>query len=172
MPLTKEKKEDIVKDLQDKIAKQKTAIFVNFKGMKAQDFLKLRGDLRKNDSSFVITKKTLADIAFKSQGLEIKTRNLDGELGIIFGFADQIAPAKTVFDFSKIQPNLKIVGGVLEGQLKSTNDMIELAKLPSREELLARLVGTIQAPISGFVNVLQGNIRGLVYALNEIKNNK
>jgi len=172
MPLTREKKEEVVKDLQEKITNQKVAVFVNFKGMKTDDFLKLRSNLRKNDSTFVITKKTLADIAFKNQDIEVKTCDFDGELGIVFGFTDEITPAKVVFDFSKSQPNLKIIGGVLEGQLRSGDDMIELAKLPSREELLGRLVGTIQAPISGFINVLQGNIKGLVYVFSAIKDNK
>ncbi|MDO8265140.1 MAG: 50S ribosomal protein L10, partial [Candidatus Parcubacteria bacterium] len=85
---------------------------------------------------------------------------------------DEVMPAKIAYQFSQKNANLKILGGLIEsqrGSLLGTEQVIELAKLSSKEELLARLVGSIAAPMSGFANVLQGNIRNLVYVLNAIK---
>ena len=82
---------------------------------------------------------------------------------------DEISPTKTIFQFSRIDPNLKILGGFLENKFVEAEKIIELAKLPTREELLARLVGSISAPISNFVNVLKANIKGLIFVLKQIK---
>ncbi len=172
MPLTKKRKEEIVKDLEGKIDRQKAAVFINFKGLKAGDFVGLRSELKSKDSNITVAKKSLANIAFKNKGIEMDLSNVKDELGIVFGFVDEIAPAKVIHDLSRSKPEIKIIGGIIEKELKTEEDMIALAKLPSREEILARVVGGIQAPVSGFVNVLQGNIRGLVYALSAIKDNK
>lgn len=169
MPLTKEKKQEIVKDLDEKIKKQKAMIFVNFKGLKMDEISKLRGELRKSDAGFTVFKKTLMNIAFKSNQIDVDAKELKEEVGIVFGFSDPISPAKIAYNFSKDNPNLKIVSGFMDGSVISEEQVLELAKLPSREELLSKLVGTIQAPISGFVAVLEGNIKGLIYTLKQVK---
>ncbi len=169
MALTKQKKEKVVKDLDQKINDQKVIVFTNFKGLKNKDLLQLRKDLKESESSLMVTKKTLMKIAFDKNKLNIDYDKLEGEIAVVFGFQDQVMPAKTIFNFSKKNSAVKIAGGILEGEFKTNLDIIELAKLPSREEILAKFVGTVQAPISGFTNVLQGNIKGLVYLLSNIK---
>ena len=172
MALTKEKKQEIIKDLKEKIGKQKVTVFLDFKGLKAQELFSLRRDLKQLDAKFIVAKKTYVGIAFRDKGMEFDARNLEGQAAVVFGFSDEILPVKAAYDFSKKYKNLKILAGFFENEFKGSEEMIALAQIPPREELLARVVGSISAPISGFANVLQGNIRNLVYALNAIKDNK
>ena len=171
MPITKKQKQEILKDLKEKIKEQKTIIFVDFKGLKVKDVFEFRRKLKKADSLFKVSKKTLFKIALKDLDSELseKIDNMEGQLGLVFGFKDEISAAKITYNFCKEKQNLKILGGFFEGKIIDKGMIEELAKIPGKEELLARLVGTISAPISRFNNVLQGNIKGLVYALSAIK---
>ncbi len=171
MPLTKAQKQKILENLTEKIAKQKAMVFVDFTGLKVKDFSNLRKKIKVAGSEIKITKKTLLGLAFKKSGLAIEPKKLKGEIALVFGYKDEVSPAKIVYQFSQGNKNLKILGSFIESQkLLDIEQTIELAKLPSKEELLARLVGSIASPISGFVNVLQGNIKGLIYALSAINN--
>ncbi|OGZ18523.1 MAG: 50S ribosomal protein L10 [Candidatus Nealsonbacteria bacterium RBG_13_42_11] len=169
MALTKVQKQKIVEDLKEKIAKQKAIILVGITGMKVKEIFELRKQLKKINANIQVVKKTLAQIVLKEKKLEFDKKQFKTELALVFGFGDEIAPAKTIYQFSQGNENLKILGGFLENKLKTAEDMLLLAQLPSREELLARMVWTVASPISGLVNVLQGNIKGLIYALNAIK---
>lgn len=168
MPLNKEQKKKIIEELEEKIDKQKIVIFADFTGIKVKDLTDLRKKLRKADSELRVAKKTLTKIAFEKKGLEIDTKKLQGEIALIFGYKEQILPAKTVYQFALANTNLKISGGFLENKYREAEYIIELAKLPSREELLAKLVGSISSPISGLINVLQGNIKGLINILTNL----
>ena len=171
MPLTRKQKEEILNDLKDQVSRQKTMVFVDFTGLKVKDLSDLRKKLKESDSLFKVSKRTLLKLALKdfSSSLAQKIDELEGELGIIFGFGDEILPAKTAYEFSLSNKNLKMLGGFFEGEFIDRDRAIELGQIPSKEELLARLVGSISSPISGFVNILQGNIKGLVYTLSIIK---
>jgi large subunit ribosomal protein L10 len=169
MALTKERKKEIIDSLEQKCNDQKVMIFAGFKGSKNKDLLELRRELKSNDSCLMVAKKTLMKIAFSKNKFNLDYDKLDGEIAVVFGFQDEVIPAKTIFNFSKKNKTINIIGGVLDGEFKESADIIELAKLPSKQEILAKLVGTIQAPVSGFANVLQGNIKGLVYLLSNIK---
>ena len=102
-------------------------------------------------------------------GLEVDTKNFEGGVAAVFGFEDEVAPAQLIAAFAKKHDIVSIYGGMLEGNFIDSNKVKELAKLPSKQQLLGQLVGTINAPVSGFVNVLAGNLRGLVTVLNAIK---
>ena len=169
MPQTKEQKKKVVEELKEKIAKQKIVIFADFTKLKVKELSNLRKQLKKVDSELKVAKKTLSKIAFKEGGLEIDTKKLEGEIALIFGYKEEIPPAKTVYQFSQENPALKILGGFLENKLREAKEIVELAQLPTREELLAKLVGSISAPVSNFVHVLQANIKGLIFALSAIK---
>ena len=173
MALTKAQKQKILDDLKEKIQKQKIIIFVDFTGLKVKDLFNLRKKLKTTDSQIKVAKKTLADIAFKElRGKDIKSfdiQNLKGQIAFIFGFKDEISPTKIVWLTSQENPNLKILGGFFENQFIEAEKVIELAKLSGKEELLGRLVGSVSAPISNFIYILQANIKGLLYVLNAIK---
>jgi large subunit ribosomal protein L10 len=94
-------------------------------------------------------------------------------MALVFSYEDEIAPAKIIAKFKKeFEKKLDFFGGILEGKFITESEMSELASLPSREELYAKVVGSINSPISGFVNALAGNIRNLVYTLSAIKDKK
>ena len=181
MALTKAQKQKILDDLKEKIAKQKAMVFVDFTGLKVKDLSSLRKKIKRPTGAptesgsgypgneIKVAKKTLIGLALKSAKLEIETKKIPGELAVAFGYSDEISPAKITYQFSQENPNLKILGGFLENKWREAEEIIELAQLPTREELLAKLVGSISAPVSNFVNVLQGNIKGLINVLAKAK---
>lgn len=169
MALTKEQKQKIVEKLKENIAQQKSMVFVAMEGLKAKELFDLRKRLKAADCLLIVAKKTLLDVAFKEKKVGIDPEKLAGQVALVLGFKDQISPAKIPYNFSLENKNLKILGGFYENKLRDAEEIITLAKIPSREELLARVVGSISAPISGFVNVLQANIKGLIYILKQAK---
>jgi len=169
MALTKEQKQKIIEDLKKKIALQKAMVFIDFAGLKVKDLSALRKKLKTADGEMKIAKKTLINLVLKERKIEVNFKKMEGEIALVFSYKDEITPAKTVFQFSLENPNLKILGGFLENKLRGADEMIALAQLPTREELLANLVGRVKAPISNFIYALNYNIKGLMYLLSIIK---
>lgn len=169
MATSREKKKKILEELKEKIGGQKIMIFVDFTGLKASEFFELRKKLKSQGNEIKVAKKTLINLALKEKKLEVNVKELKGEIALIFGFEDEILPAKIAFEFSNQNPNFKILGGILDGKFIESEKIIELAKLPTREELLAKLVGSIFAPISNLINVLSGNLKSLVFVLTQIQ---
>ena len=169
MALNKEQKKNIVEKLKQNIAKQKAVVFVAIDSLKTTELFDLRKELKQDNCLLTVAKKTLLSIAFKQSKMEFDVKGLEGELALVFGFGDEIMPAKIAYQFSRKNKNLKILGGFFENEIKTAQEMIVLAKIPSKEELLAKFIGSIKAPISGFANVLQGNIKGLIYILKQAK---
>jgi len=172
MAQTKEQKKQVVESLKEKIARQKALIFVNFSGLKVKDLFELRKRLKKANSEIFVVKKTLMKLAFKEEKIKVDPEDIEGEIALVFGYEDELVPPKILYQFSQINQNIEILGGLIESQkdeFLSAEKIITLGQLPSREELLAKIVGSLSAPISQFASVLQGNIKGLVYALSAIK---
>jgi large subunit ribosomal protein L10 len=176
MAKTKEQKKEILKDLADKISKAKSIIFTKFNRLGVKDNEELRKELKKGGSEYFVVKKTLMDLAFrdsKIEGLDVK--NFEGQIAAVFGYTDEIAPAKIVFNFKKKledKETVEFIGGILENKYIDSEEVKQLASLPSKQELFAKIVGSINVPVSGFVNTLAGNLRNLVYALNAIGEKK
>ena len=169
MALTKEQKKNILERLKNNLDKQKSIVFVDVAGLKAEDLYNLRRELKEAGCSMMVAKKTLMGIAFKESNIEFEKDKFKGEVALVFGFGDEVIPAKTAYNFSKGNEHLKILGGILENKLKDLGNIITLAKIPSRNELLAKVVMSLKAPTNGLVNVLSGNMRDLVYVLSNIK---
>lgn len=171
--LTKDKKEKIIKEIKQKAKDSKAIVFANYSGLGVKDISDLRKELREQGVEFKVARKTLVNLALKEANInDVDARALDGQLGVAFGLGDEVAPAKIINKFSKTNENLKILGGILENKFIDADSILALAKLPSREELLAKVVGSISAPMSGLLNVFGGNMRALVYALNAVKEKK
>ena len=174
MPKSKIQKQEIMRNLTERIKKSKSIVFAGFNALGVKDNEALRLILRKEHGEYYVAKKTLLERALKEQGVEnLDTKTLDGKLAVIFSYEDEVSPAKAVDAFRKDKEDkIFFLGGILEGKLLSKTEVEALAKLPSKQELLSRLVGTLNAPISGFVNVLAGNLRGLVTVLKAIEEKK
>ena len=171
--LTKQQKIELVKNLTEKIKAAKSAIFVDYKGLKVKDSTDLKKTLRTGGVEYVVVRKTLLDIALKNAGIEgISTKTMEGQVALSLSNVDEISGAKIIDTFAKTNENIKMLGGVLGKQIMDAAEVKALAKIPSKEELLTKLVSTLNAPVSGFVNVLAGNLRGLVQVLNAIKEQK
>ena len=168
MPKTKKEKAKILEELKRKLEKQKIVLFLNFAGLKARDFSILREKIKLNGDEIKVVKKTLTRLAFKEKGIDVDVKKLEGELAIVFGFKDEVSPAKIVVEFSNLNPNLRILGGLLNHQFLPKEKVVELANLPTKENLLANLTNYLSAPISNFINVLEGNIKGLLIILNKL----
>lgn len=166
--LSKSQKIEVVKELTEQVKNGKVIIFSDFTGTTVEKMKELRGELRKSGSIYKVTKKKLIDKALKEAGVEASVLDLAGQIGIAVGKEDEVSAAKILNQFSKKNKNFKILRGVLENKILSDKEVIALSSLPSREELLAKLVGSINAPVSGFVNVLAGNLRNLVGVLKAI----
>lgn len=170
--LTKTQKKELIKELVDKIKRQQSLVFTDVSGLSVGEMQKLRRELKKAGIEYKVAKKTLITLALKEAKHDIDISQVPGSLGAAFSYQDPVSPAKIIFKFSKDHKNLKVVGGIMEGKLLTVQEVETLSKIPSKEELLAMLVGSLKGPISGFVNVLQGNIRNLIGVLSAIKNNK
>ncbi len=167
--LTRNQKHELVKELTEKIKAAKSVVFVDFKGLKVKDATILKRSLRAAGVEYVVVRKTLIDIALKNAGIEgANIAKVEGQVAVSLSNLDEVAAAKIIDTFAKTNENVKMLGGVLGTQLMNAAEVKALAKVPSKEQLLGQLVGTLNAPISGFVNVLAGNLRGLVQVLNAI----
>lgn len=174
MPKSKIQKQEILRNLTERIKKSKSIIFTGFNALGVKDNEELRSKLRAENSEYYVAKKTLLERALKEQGItNLETKTLDGKIAAVFSYGDEVASAKVVNAFRKDKEDkIFFLGGILEGNLLSKTEVESLAKLPSKQELYAKLVGSMNAPVSGFVNVLAGNLRGLVTVLKAIEEKK
>ncbi|MDD5463828.1 MAG: 50S ribosomal protein L10 [Candidatus Moranbacteria bacterium] len=171
--LTKNQKIELVKELTEKIKAAKSTIIVDYKGLQVKDSTELKKSLRAAGVEYIVSRKTLFDIALKNAGIEgVSIKKMEGQVALSFSNLDEVAAAKIIDTFAKTNENIKLLGGVLGQQVMDAAEVKALAKIPSKEQLLGQLVGTLNAPISGFVNVLAGNLRGLVQVLNAVKEQK
>ena len=169
---TRQKKEAVVAILVEKIRTSKAVVYAQYQGVTVKSLTSMRKELAKSGSSQVM-KKTLLSIALKEAGIEGNVRELPGQVGVAFS-SDEVAAAKTLAEFIKANKGTKlsIEGGALGEKYLSADETKALAKLPSRDELRGMLVGTLQAPISGFVRTLSGNLSGLVRVLKAVEEKK
>lgn len=174
MPKTKVQKQEIVRDLTHKAAKAKSVVFAQFGGLTVKENEALRKELKKENSEYCVAKKTLLDLSFKDLKLEnLSVKGMEGRIAAIFGYEDEVAPAKILSKFKKdLKEKIEFAGGILENKFLSKEEVTALSQLPSKQELYAKIVGSINAPVSGFVNVLAGNLRGLVTVLKAVSEKK
>jgi len=174
MPKSREQKKEILESISRKIKDAKSIIFTKYSRLTVADSSILREELKKESSEFMIAPKTLANLALRENKIEgLDARKYEGQLGMVFGYEDAVAPAKIVDRFKKEhEGKIEFIGGIIEKKVVGAAEVNELAKLPSRLELYANLVGSLNAPISGFANALAGNLRNLLYVLKAIEEKK
>lgn len=162
------KKKEIVSQLSEQIKNAKTIVFADYRGLTVEQDTELRNALRKAGVQYNVVKNTLTKLAANENGLNELEPHFNGPTAMAVSNDDVVAPAKILAEYAKKYDKLQIKAGVVEGKIFDEAQIKALASLPSKEELLAKALGSMKAPITGFVNVLNGNIRGLVVALNAI----
>ncbi len=157
MSLTKEQKQKQIKDLKEKISEQKSVIFVDFSKVNSKELFNLRKNLKEAGCLLKIGKKTLIRVAFGQSNISFWNKiknNAPGQLALVFGVEDEIAPARISNQFSKTNESFKILGGIFENRFIEREKVLALANLPTKNELLGRLVGSIASSMTSFVRVL------------------
>ena len=165
----KKEKTDAIKS---KIEKAQVAVLTEYKGYNVEEITNLRRALQKEGGDYMVTKNTLAKLAIKGTEYEVLKELLNGPVAIAFGFADQVSPAKIVSKFIKDTKKGVILGGVLDGKLLSAKEAEDLAKLPSKEELYAKILGCINSPASGIANSVNAVMAQLTRAMAAVRDQK
>lgn len=168
MAVTKAKKKEILEELLGSWKKSKSLAFSGYQGLTVKDMSALRKELRQKGGEYKVAKKTLIRLAGrKLNSPEIPDELFSGAVGVVFSYEDPLVGLKTVFQFGKAHPEVTLLGGLFEGKLLNASEAKMYAMIPDKKELLAKLVGSMKAPISGFHGVLAGVLRNFVYALVE-----
>lgn len=162
MPKTRAQKQDLVQKLSEKFSRAHSVVFADYKGLNMSQLSNLRSKLAEVQGEFTITKNTL----LKKANPEIE---MTGPTATLFSFDDEISPIKALVKALKDAGIGKIKSGFLGQDLLDEARILQLATLPTKDELRAKTVGILVAPLQGIVSVLQGNLRNLVYALNQIQ---
>jgi large subunit ribosomal protein L10 len=161
------KNQQEVRILTEKFRIMKGLILTEYHGLTVEEISELRLKLRSHSSEYTIVKNTLSRIALKEVGIGVN-ENFSGPTALVIENEDIVSPAKIVFEFAKFHPELKIKAGFFEGKFVDASIIEQLSNLPSRKILLVKLLCSIRAPITNFINVLVLNIRCFLVVLNEI----
>lgn len=161
-----------VAELKELLTSSKCAILVDFCGLTVAQDTVLRRKMREAGVNYSVVKNTLLRIAAEEAGIEGLEPVLEHNTAIAVAPEDPVAVAKIICEFAKENKALKVKIGVLDGKVISAEEIKALAALPPKEVLIAKMLGSMNAPISGFVNVLQGTIRNVVYALEAVRKQK
>lgn len=155
MPKTKGQKAAILKTINEKIEKMKSAVMFNYSGIEVKDLNILRDKCREEGIDYMVAKKTLLKKALSEKGLaKAVEQGFPGEIATLFSYDDEVAPARILAAFAKDQDKIKFAGGILEGDYIDAVRVTELSKIPAKKELLAKLVGCLSNPLSGLARVL------------------
>ena len=156
---------DLTSQIKDKFAESKSAIIVDYAGVTANEQVQLRQDVKDAGGEMFVTKNTLINIAVDKPSLK---ESLTGMNAVIFSNKDAVAAIKAVFEFHKESKKLSIKQGVMEDRVLSFEEVESLSKLPSKDQLIAKLIAVIQGPSTGLVNAMGGVSRNLVQVLKAI----
>lgn len=154
-------KKQTVKDIKDKFDRAVSAVFIDYRGLTVAEVTELRNKYRAAGVDYKVLKNTLISRAIEDKGIEEIAPFLEGPTAVAFSYDDEIAPAKITYDFIKEVEKMEIKCGIFNGKFTAKDEVIVLASLPSKDELLAKVVGSMNSPIMN-----------LVYTLNAIKEKK
>lgn len=149
-----ELKKPIVAEISENIKDAQAVVLVDYRGLTVEQDTKLRKELRDAGIIYKVYKNTMMNFAFKGTDFEQLADQLEGPSAIAISKEDATAPARVIAKFAKTAPALEIKAGVVEGTLYDAKGMEAVAKIPSREELLSKLLGSIQSPITNFARVM------------------
>ncbi len=165
-------KQAIVEEMQQKMSESQSVIFLDYRGLTVAEVTDLRNKMRAVGVEYVVVKNSYLERAAANLNIEGLDDILKGPTAVAFGVNDAVAPAKVLTEFAKASKKTQIKGGVLEGKVIDEAGVKYLSELPSKEELIAKMLGSLNAPITGLVMVMSGVMRNFVCALNAIKEKK
>ncbi len=165
-------KAEAVANLSAKFASAKSIFLTDYSGLTVEAITNLRRSFHKSNVEYLVGKNTLVRLAAEKAGYQTIVPYLEGPTALAFSMKDAGAPAKIILDFLKSNPRPTIKAIIFEGQFFDAKQAEQISKLPSREEMLAQLVGTLNAPLYGLLNSLQGIVRNFVYALQAVAEQK
>ncbi|HET7338469.1 MAG TPA: 50S ribosomal protein L10 [Candidatus Dormibacteraeota bacterium] len=167
----KEQKAEQVDLLTDKLKRAKVAVLTDYRGLTVSQIQELRSKLRTGDVEYRVVKNTLARRAAAAAGVGDLEKELEGPVAIAFGYDDLSAPSKLINDWVRTtRLKLDVKGGLVEGRVFTPDQVKQLADLPSRESLIAQLLGTLQSPVGQLVGIMQTPLQQLLGVLDAYKN--
>lgn len=167
-----EVKKQIVLDIKEKMERAQGMVFYDYRGLTVAEVTELRNKFREAGVEYKVLKNSMIKRAADMLEIEGLDEHLAGPTAVAFGFEDPVAPAKVLVEYTKKLKKTEIKTGVLDRKVIGLDEINNLAELPSREQLLGILAGTLNAPITGFARSLSGIISKLGYALNAVKEQK
>lgn len=170
--MNRSQKAAIVEELKAKAERASITVVTDFKGLPVEELTELRVKLRQGDADYQIVKNTLARLAFTGTTHESLSPFFKENCGVALGYEDPVVVAKAVVEFAKTSKKFTVKHASLEGKFLTEEQLTELAKLPGKQELLAKTLGTMNAVPTNFVGLFANIIRGFLYALNAIKEQK
>ena len=169
---TKAFKSDKVASIKEKIEKAQVAIVTNYNALTVEEITKVRRALQKEDGDYMVTKNTLAKLAIKDTPYEVLSEVLSGPVAIAFGYKDQVVPAKVLSKFIKETKKGEIIAAALDGKFLNANEAKALADLPTKDEIYAKMLGSINSPASGLVYTVNGVMAALTRAVAAVRDQK
>ena len=169
---TKEFKQEKIAHYKEQFEKAKVAVVADYRGLTVEEITELRRNLQNAEADLTVTKNTLCKVAAKGTNFEVISELMEGPTAIAFGFGDEVASAKILAKFIKENKKGEILGAVLEGKVLSADEAKKLASMPSKEELYAKMLGSINSPASGLVCSVNGVMSALVRAIDAVRAQK
>lgn len=165
MAISKEKKRQIVADLEEKLSRSQALIMTDYRGLKVSELMSLRNRLEEESCGYHVVKNRMVKLAIERAGLPYHPPLFDGPTAIGFCYGNPVEPAKILFDYAEKNKLLSIRGGMIGYQICEAKDIEALVTLPSREALVAQMMGLLRAPLANLVHVLSAPLRELAYIL-------
>lgn len=172
--VTQTQKQERVVALKDQLSRAQLAVIADYRGLTVKETTNLRRKIQESGGDYTVAKNTLIRRALSdTEGMPSIDGILSGPTALVLGYDDPVGPVKALMDYLKEnKKELDVRGGILEGRQVSADDLKQIATLPSREELVAKLMGSMQSPAQGVVITLSGVARNLVYALEAVRKQK
>ncbi|MDD4797253.1 MAG: 50S ribosomal protein L10 [Eubacteriales bacterium] len=172
MSKAKQNKAEIIEEIKEKLGKAQGAVVINYVGISVQEVTDMRAKYRQAGLDYKVYKNTLIQRAAQEMGIDGMEPYLHGNTAIAFGYEDPVAAPKAVLGYIEKAKKMEVKCGLLGNQVLDAKGVEALSKLPSKEAVVAQLLGVMNGPIRNFVSVLNGPARSLVYALKAVADQK
>lgn len=165
-------KQAIVADIKAKFENTQSVVFLDYRGLTVAEVTDLRSQCRAAGVEYVVLKNTMIELAAKELGIEGLDEHLKGPTAVAFGVKDPVAPAKILTEFIKKTKKTTIKCGLVENKYLDVAGVQALAELPPKEVLIAKMMGSLNAPVTNFVGVLSATLRSVVFAIDAVRKQK